>query len=255
MSAEADEKKTRPLERGSSSGGRKASAAEDASGKIVFHCPNGHRLVVGADAAGKQGKCTKCQVAVTIPRPGGSPPKNALPRPAATSAASDMPAAAKPADTPNPAAPVVEIGIPGLPPASAGEPPDLEALDPLGDGAAEEATWNFIGGEPQPPTAGGFDEGWPAADAGGFGDGDNPTAVLVARLWAELGHGGKIELHLQGGSVILPEWYDANWSRGTHGLFGSQGPDKKVTLTAVAWDTVQKIVVRELDAVPNDMFT
>jgi hypothetical protein len=28
-----------------------------------------------------------------------------------------------------------------------------------------------------------------------------------------------------------------------------------VTLTAVAWETVQKIVVRQLTEVPNDMFT
>ena len=55
--------------------------------------------------------------------------------------------------------------------------------------------------------------------------------------------------------MILPEWYDANWSRGTHGLFASQAADGSVTLTAVAWETVQKIVVRQLTEVPNDMFT
>ena len=92
------------------------------------------------------------------------------------------------------------------------------------------------------------------ASEGFAADGGNPTALLVARLWAERQHGGIIELHLEGGSVILPQWYDANWSRGTHGLFASQGADGSVTLTAVAWDTVRKVVVRQLTEVPNDMF-
>jgi hypothetical protein len=77
----------------------------------------------------------------------------------------------------------------------------------------------------------------------------------VARLWAERDHGGIVELHLAGGSVILPEFYEPNWSRGTHGLFASQAADGSVTLTAVAWETVLKIVVRQLTAVPDDMFT
>jgi hypothetical protein len=54
--------------------------------------------------------------------------------------------------------------------------------------------------------------------------------------------------------VILPEFYEPNWSRGSHGLFASQAADGSVTLTAVAWDTVLKVVVRQLTAVPDDMF-
>jgi hypothetical protein len=37
-------------------------------------------------------------------------------------------------------------------------------------------------------------------------------------------------------------------------LFASQAADGSVTLTAVAWETVQKIVVRQLAEVPDDMF-
>ena len=76
----------------------------------------------------------------------------------------------------------------------------------------------------------------------------------LPRLWLARAHGGIIELHLANGSVLLPEWYDANWSRGTHGLFASQAADGSVTLTAVAWDTMQKVVVRKLTTVPDDMF-
>jgi hypothetical protein len=54
--------------------------------------------------------------------------------------------------------------------------------------------------------------------------------------------------------VILPEWYEANWSRGTHGLFASQAADGTVTLSAVAWDSIQKIVVRQVEGLPDGMF-
>ena len=83
---------------------------------------------------------------------------------------------------------------------------------------------------------------------------ENPTAMLVARLWVEREHGGIVELHLTGGSVILPEWFETNWSRGTHGVFASQAVDGSVTLTAVAWDTIQKIVVRQVQGLPDGMF-
>jgi hypothetical protein len=54
--------------------------------------------------------------------------------------------------------------------------------------------------------------------------------------------------------VILPEWYESRWSRGTHGLFASQAPDGSITLTAVAWDSIQKVVVRQVKGLPDGMF-
>ena len=80
------------------------------------------------------------------------------------------------------------------------------------------------------------------------------TALLVTRLWEERRHGGIIELHVAGGSVILPEWFEPRWSGGTHGLFASRAADGTVTLTAVAWEAVQKIVVRQVDGLPDGMF-
>jgi len=258
-----DEDKTRVLQRR----GANEAAPEAQGEKIVFLCPNGHRVIVAAANAGKRGKCSKCGSDVTIPRVGEAGRAG----PAAVESATAGPAKAvsvkvEPAKVPPPAPPLA-------PPPPATSVPDIQFQPPpepiveapvsaelTGGGGDAEAgeTWDFIGGRPEQPAAEGFEPAaWTAAEgAGGLAtEGGNPTAILVGRLWAERQHGAVIELHLAGGSVILPEWYDANWSRGTHGLFASQAADGSVTLTAVAWETVQKIVVRQLTEVPNDMFT
>ena len=82
----------------------------------------------------------------------------------------------------------------------------------------------------------------------------NPMAMLLTRLWEERDHGGIVELHLVGGAVLLPEEFSPRWSGGTHGLFASQAADGTVTLTAVAWDSIQKVVVRQVQGLPDGMF-
>ena len=253
-----DEDKTRVLQRRAA----KDAAPEAQGEKIVFLCPNGHRIIVAAANAGKRGKCSKCDSDVTIPRVGEA----GRVAPATVAPAKAAPAKAEPAKGPPPAPtlapPPPAPSVPDIqfqpPPEPIVEAPvSAEFADGGGDAEAGE-TWDFIGGRPEQPAAEGFEPAaWTAAEGtGGLAtDGGNPTAILVGRLWAERQHGAVIELHLAGGSVILPEWYDANWSRGTHGLFASQAADGSVTLTAVAWETVQKIVVRQLTEVPNDMFT
>ena len=138
-------------------------------------------------------------------------------------------------------------------PSSDGQPLTTNSLVPAGRPEAEPA-----GPQPEldrpleaPPAAyAAQDYALPPFEPGQ----ENPTAMLVARLWVEREHGGIVELHLTGGSVILPEWFETNWSRGSHGVFASQAVDGSVTLTAVAWDTIQKIVVRQVQGLPDGMF-
>ena len=116
-------------------------------------------------------------------------------------------------------------------------PDDLPILEP--EPVARYA--ETLEPESQVPLAEGGDAPW------------HPTADLVARLWAEREHGGQIEVHHADG-VIVPNWYDVTWSRGTHGVFGSQAPDGTVTITAVAWSSVQKVIVRQVQTLPADIF-
>jgi len=188
-------------------------------GQIVFFCPAGHRIVVPVELAGKRGKCSKCSLPTQIPDL------------RAEEAVGVAPTAAVAPPPPPPTA--VDVG---------------SAADSPGDG-----DWNFISG-----IAGGAGDAALASGSASWGHDmpaeANPMARLLARLWQERDHGGIVELHLAGGAVILPEEFSPRWSGASHGVFASQAADGSVTLTAVAWDTVQRIVVRQLAAVPGDMF-
>lgn len=192
-------------------------------GQIVFFCPEGHRLVVPTDLAGKRGKCSKCSVPLQIPE---------------LAAMEHATVAPEPQPEPEPT------------------PPSQPAQPPAPAPADDDADWTFISGiGPATESSIGPASGWPDPGPGvDAGSAINPMALLLARLWAERDHGGIVELHLVGGAVLLPEEFSGRWSGGSHGVFATQAADGSVTLTAVAWDTVQRIVVRQLTAVPDDMF-
>ncbi|NBX30353.1 hypothetical protein EBR04_07930 [bacterium] len=248
-------------------------------GKIVFFCPNGHRLVVAEVHAGKRGRCDKagCGVAVVIP---ARPPMTQDAAGGVAEAADEpAPAAAVPDEHAEPSdaadAAVISATVSAGDQEATAEPGgDEAASEPADDAAGQpqaggqtggQGDWQFtVAGEHADADADAGaapDAAPPAASWGGFEaaetDGeafDNPTARLVARLWVERDHGGVVELHLTGGSVILPEWYESRWSRGTHGLFASQAADGSITLTAVAWEAIQKVVVRQVQGLPDGMF-
>jgi hypothetical protein len=230
--------------------------AKAGSGTIAFQCDNGHRINVPAKLAGKRGTCSKCGIAVVIPLAGQPKPARA-PEPAfdAAAVAPPEPVAAEavaepPAATPAPDAPAADQFANLFEGASAAPPAVEDVAIEINDAGGESVTGGGSGvGD---VVAGYAPEQFAGPDETTIVE--NPTAQLVARLWLERGHGGVVELHLTGGGVILPEWYEARWSRGTHGLFASQAADGTVTLTAVAWESIQKVVVRQVEGLPDGMF-
>jgi hypothetical protein len=82
----------------------------------------------------------------------------------------------------------------------------------------------------------------------------HPLADLMLRLWAEREHGGIIELHLEGGNVLLPDWFEQRLSLKSHGLFAGQAADGTVTMTVVPWDSVERVVIRGVVGLPDGMF-
>jgi hypothetical protein len=236
------EEKTRIVPRAAGSGG---------GASITFQCGNGHRINVPAKLAGKRGTCSKCGVAVVIPMASAlveqTPPPADLEAP--VEIAAEPVAAATEALELAPASDVFAGLFTG---SAAPEPPVAEqVLVEVPGGATETASGE--GSVVGDVVAGYGPEEFAAPDEDAAAE--NPTAQLVARLWLERAHDGVVEIHLAGGAVpILPEWYEPRWSRGTHGLFASQAADGTVTLTAVAWDSVQKIIVRGVKGLPDGMF-
>lgn len=237
-----------------------------ASDQITFSCANGHRIVVPAKLAGKRGACSKCGIAVVIPGPGGEAGSTeqpaAVPVPeefaiSTTAEGSETPAIAEEAVAAEESPPRQDEFAGLFDAASAEQPRGSDAgigAGPAVDVSAEEemppetgssGIGNVVANEPTDGYANEYDSA---------GIADNPTAQLVARLWAEREHGGKFEIHVTGGGVILPQWYEPRWSRGTHGLFANQAADGTVTLTAVAWESVQKVIVRQVEGLPDGMF-
>lgn len=227
------------------------AASQEAGATITFQCDNGHRINVPAKLAGKRGTCSKCGVPVVIPLE--SSPAGPLSQPGPVAAAEASPQQSSVAETTLVEAAPAPDAFAGL----------FEGNAAPEQTVAEEIVVDVTAGAAEPTSGGGSVVGDVVA---GYGPEDfappdeataseNPTAQLVARLWLERAHEGVVEIHLSGGSApILPEWYEPRWSRGTHGLFASQAADGTVTLTAVAWDSVQKIIVRGVKGLPDGMF-
>ena len=238
------EEKTRIVPRAASKGG---------GATITFECDHGHRINVPAKLAGKRGACSKCGVPVVIPLASAPDQPVSVPAVAATD---DVASERSPAEAVTPGIAPRDEALPTdafanlFAGAATSEPIAAEEIVVDITGVAEAIAGGSAVGE---VVAGYGPEEFAPPDDGNAAE--NPTAQLVARLWLERAHDGVVEIHLAGGAVpILPEWYEPRWSRGTHGLFASQAADGTVTLTAVAWDSVQKIVVRGVKGLPDGMF-
>ena len=251
------------------------------TGNIVFRCSNGHRINAPAAMAGQRGKCSKCGVLIPV-IPGESEPRVAPPRAAGGGLAGRAAAA-----TPEPKAAGGKSGQPiaaeAPGPVTVSERPTPAAEPPQAGGQPGSRVDMFAGlaelSDSQAPSSGAIEDlevagsraqdepsihqsspvlqsmeiiEEPSQPAAAFQA--NPTAALMARLFEEVQHGGVVEVHVSGGSVILPEFYEARWSTGTHGLFASRAADDTVTLTAVAWDSILKIIVRQVNGLPDGMF-
>ncbi|MDX1965505.1 MAG: hypothetical protein SFX18_20330 [Pirellulales bacterium] len=218
---------------------------------IVFLCPNGHKLNGPAKLAGRLGQCPHCQARFQIP---------SLEVLRAVQAAEAGPPVQE-NDISNQGKPIMaEIAVDTEPvppsmtePNAAGDLADLFAavradeerqILQRGTAASGIGKGTAIPVLPSPSLA----NPPPTAKRA------NPLAELMYKLWEEREHGGIIELHLEGGAVLLPDWFERKLSVETHGLFASQAADGTVTMTIVPWDTVQKVIIRGVVGLPDGMF-
>jgi hypothetical protein len=141
----------------------------------------------------------------------------------------------------------VRVTIPAEP-QQTDEPPGSAIVSDLSGTAISSADLLGDAVEPTSPLAAALE---PATGTAA----ESPTARLIARLWQERAHGGEVELHLSGSSrPILPQFFERDWSQGSHALFARQEPDGTITLEAVAWESIQRVVVRKVQGLPDGMF-
>lgn len=81
----------------------------------------------------------------------------------------------------------------------------------------------------------------------------HPMAELCDRLWAETGSGAKIEVVLADGNHLVVHHFARNWSQRSHGLFACREGDGTYTLTAVAWETISRVIVRGVPELSEDL--
>lgn len=159
---------------------------------IVAYCPNGHRVKVKDDLAGRKGICPECQARFRIPReaawpPGGaSAPPDAAAHPVARVVSLD-PAVAAGLPRAFGAGPVVATkaaerpphNAPAAPPADVAVPPSFALHPALAE--RPELTWNVAvpGGQPSEPMSAEAMQRW--LDAGG----QTGAEVIWREGWAD----------------------------------------------------------------------
>lgn len=250
---------------------------------ITFQCPNGHRLTCPDAQAGKPGKCPKCGSVFRVPGgpAEGAPPNMLGANGGATSAGEGQLKEFEEHESPGDVAdgeivflcpnghrlhgPAEMVGRPGqcphcsvrflIPsPEDVSEEDDEEAENGEGpaDGALEEFVIQIETAAKESSASGksGFKSATPPAPAANV----HALAALLARLWPHKEQGAAIEVHLGDGKVIIPDRYASPPAHPAHALFAVREANGSHTVTAVAWDAIQRIALRQLQQLPKEWF-
>ncbi len=230
---------------------------------LEFNCPNGHRIVCQDELAGRDAKCPKCGVAFRIPSTSGAP-------------------AVRLTDVTGGPAPVTATGAPGessLNLAGHRAMPENSIVFLCPNGHRLNGPARLQGQAGQCPHCGAkflvpvisdtqqveevdlanvedreLESVGSGVDAAPGASRVHSLCLLMRKLWDEKNQGAVIELYLDGGAMLVPDWFEERLSRQSHGLFASQAADGTLTMTAVAWDRVTRVVVRNVEGLPEGMF-
>jgi hypothetical protein len=239
---------------------------------ITFNCPQGHRLTCADELAGKPGKCPKCGVVLRVPHASTVAAATAPAQPAADDepasqlesagdgmTAGDLAAdqiiflcpnghrlhgsaslAGRPGQCPH-------CGVKFLVPS----PDEEEDEEPFVEEEATEMPFNDV--VIQIDTSGkvGSSKSGKALNSA-LAASAPPLAILLSKLWRYKAQGASVEIHLGDGKLLEPDQIslkDAN-----HALFATREASGAHTLTAVAWSSIERIVVRGLEQLPKEWF-
>ncbi len=235
---------------------------------IEFFCPNGHKIICPDEQAGRGAKCPKCGVKFRIPYPAEVDASHAAGSDSDVSKPELTDSGIGPLETdsvePVEKEPQIEFLCPNGhrlhgPASLQGKPGQCPECGskfriPTYDDVPEEAeeTEQDLG---VGRADGGVDSDLtrPQIDTGRT-DTDEPseeisaaersTAAAFERFWAEKPDGENVQVHLSGGEILTSDRFVKSLSTQNHGVFAVKEPDDTYTLTAVAWDSVVRMVMR-----------
>ena len=81
----------------------------------------------------------------------------------------------------------------------------------------------------------------------------HPLAALFIELWAARGEGSRVEVHLESGSVLVPDGYLKSHSQQDYAVLVTRDPDGCSTITVVPWNSISRIIMRAVKQVPGEV--
>lgn len=207
---------------------------------ISFLCPNGHKLNAPASLQGRVGQCPHCKAKFRIPT---------LVEESSVEIAG-VPTVEAPVPTPS-AAEVAEEPIEE----SASESVVAENSALANDSASQIS--EIAPSEIREITPSALGMSLDQNELGGNSPSSGVSHSLMSifdTLWEERAHGAVVELHLADGVIVTPDWWAQSLSATGYGVFALENRDGSYQMEAIAWDSVQRIIVRNITELPGGLF-
>lgn len=202
--------------------------------QIVFLCPNGHKLNGPARMQGKAGQCPECGAKFRIPS--YEEEEEAAPGEEEEILTGEVVAD----DVVFDANELEEIETITRSPfdfletgSSAGAGSSNGSVEAVDEA---ELVTDFVPESPELPT------------------GTHALTSIFALLWQQRAAGGVVEMQLQGGELLTPDFFSPELSLATHGVFAIKGKDGTFNITSVPWDSVVRVSLKKTGELPAGMF-
>jgi hypothetical protein len=228
---------------------------------IKFQCPSGHPLSAPENLAGRSGKCPKCSSSFIIPRPDEAQPDGST---MAASGSTVTPAMGSGRNLANKDELFIFLCPNGHklngPPSLKGRPgqcphcgarfliPTDEDLE-----SEEETSIDRDDDGERVIDFGRHDADYrrhplqPPAGPAGLG-------FIFAQLWRRRPEGSELEVFLNEGEIIVPDFFAEALSTSDFGVFGLLESDASHTISVIPWSSVRRVAFRRLEELPGELF-